>query len=309
MSNNYPDSLLIQQYLEGKLDPEMMHQLEKQALDDQFLWDALEGYSYTSDPGADLSILQRQLHERIVHLQENKKVFDLTWQRLSIAAAAAVLFISAGILFWMNTSQTAKKLASSPKQVDVTLMDSDSVGAVIKSAEVPGKAPASLGKGSVNDQTRINKEKTINIASAPSLPVISAVPDARSDAPPSSDTKLSARNISLDSKVTPSSSSRVSSSGQAIQESVVQPVTGWDIYRKYLEENIRRPVNEPKLSGSVYLSFEINAEGRPLNFNILKSLSGSYDAEAIRLVREGPDWKSAAGSTIRTGRVEVIFKF
>lgn len=229
MKSNYPDSLLIQQYLEGKLDPEMMHQLEKQALDDQFLWEALEGYSYTSDPGADLSILQRQLHERIVHLQENKKVFDLTWQRLSIAAAAAVLFISAGILFWMNTSQTSENLTSSPKQVDVTLMTSDSIVATVKPAEL------------------------------------------------------------------------------TIQESVFQPVTGWENYKKYLEENIRRPENEPKLSGSVYLSFEINSEGRPINFIVLNPLSNSYDAEAIRLVREGPDWKSTLGSTIATGRIEVKF--
>lgn len=231
MSNNSPDSLLIQQYLEGKLDPEMMHQLEKQALDDQFLWDALEGYTTIADPGADLSILQRQLHERIVHLQENKKVFDLTWQRLSIAAAAAVLFISAGILFWMNSNQRFEKLDSSSKRVNVTLMDTDSIVSIVKPAE------------------------------------------------------------------------------SAVQESVVQPVTGWDIYRKYLEENIRVPENEPKLSGSVYLSFEINSEGRPMNFDVLNSLSDSYNAEAIRLVREGPDWKSAAGSAIKTGRVEVKFKF
>ena len=231
MSNNYPDSLLIQQYFEGKLDPEMMHQLEKQALEDQFLWDAMEGYTNISNPGADLSILQRQLHERIVHLQENKKVFDLTWQRLSIAAAAAVLFISAGILFWMNSNQRVEKLDSSSKQVNVTLMNTDSIVSIVKPAE------------------------------------------------------------------------------SAVQEAVVQPVTGWDIYRKYLEENIRMPENEPKLSGSVYLSFEINSEGRPMNFNILNSLSNSYDAEAIRLVREGPDWKSASGSTIKTGRIEVKFKF
>jgi len=173
--------------------------------------------------------LQRQLHERIVHLQENKKVFDLTWQRLSIAAAAAVLFISAGILFWMNTSQTSENLTSSPKQVDVTLMTSDSIVATVKPAEL------------------------------------------------------------------------------TIQESVFQPVTGWENYKKYLEENIRRPENEPKLSGSVYLSFEINSEGRPINFIVLNPLSNSYDAEAIRLVREGPDWKSTLGSTIATGRIEVKF--
>lgn len=305
MSNNYPDSLLIQQYLKGKLDPKIMHQLEKQALDDPFLWDALEGYSYVTNPGADLSILQRQLHERIVHLQENKKVHELTWQRLSVAAAAAVLFISAGILFWMNTGQTIEKRASAPKQVEVTLMDSDSLVAIIKPTEVLVKEQPSLSKASRNDQGQINKENVVNTTST--LPIINAVPDAESGAPSTSDKKLSAKNISSDSKLTSASRNRISAYEQTIQESVVQPVTGWDIYRKYLEDNIRRPENEPKLSGSVYLSFEINSEGRPINFNILNSLSDSYNAEAIRLVREGPDWKSADSSIIRTGRIEIVF--
>lgn len=138
MKTDYPDSLTIQQYLEGKLDPELAHQLEKQALDDPFLWDALEGYSVYRDPAADLSILQRQLHERIVHLQENKKVFDLTWQRLSVAAAAAVMFVSAGILFWMNTQKSPERLASqSHKPVEVNVIDRDSVESVIRTKDEP----------------------------------------------------------------------------------------------------------------------------------------------------------------------------
>jgi hypothetical protein len=308
VSNNYPDSLLIQQYFEGKLDTEMMHQLEKQALDDQFLWDAMEGYSNISNPGADLSILQRQLHERIVHLQENKKVFDLTWQRLSIAAAAAVLFISAGILFWMNSNKADEKLASSSKEVNVTFMDSDSVAAIIKPAEISGKKQDSLGSIPVNDQAINVTEKAIDHTNVSSPPVINAVLGVRADAPSSSNAKLSARTIN--SKAEPSSGSQVSSSSlKTIKESVVQPVAGWDIYRKYLEENVRMPENEPKLNGSVYLSFEINSEGRPMNFKVLNPLSDSYNAEAIRLVREGPDWKSVSGSNIKTGRVEVKFKF
>lgn len=148
MKANYPDSLTIQQYLQGKLDSEMMHQLEKQALDDPFLWEALEGFSHSSDPGRDLSILQRQLHERIVHLQENKKVFDLTWQRLSVAAAAAVLFIAAGILFWMNSPQPNSNKVSGQKQVEVRLTHPDSIKSVTKSPSVAVTVPQTITQGS-----------------------------------------------------------------------------------------------------------------------------------------------------------------
>lgn len=144
MKSKIPDSFTIQQYLEGKLDPELAHQLEKQALDDPFLWEALEGYSVYRDPAADLSILQRQLHERIVHLQESKKVFDLSWQRLSVAAAAAVMFVTAGILFWMNSQKSPEQLASqSQKPVEVNVIDRDSVESVIVAKDESVNAPNS----------------------------------------------------------------------------------------------------------------------------------------------------------------------
>ena len=218
-----------------------MHQLEKQAMDDPFLWEALEGYANTVDPGAGLSILQRQLHERIVHLQENKKVFDLTWQRLSIATAAAVLFVSAGILFWMNSNNSASKPASNQVQVEVYVIDRDSLSS------------GALSTGSSADHVDAVLSEVI-----------------------------------------------VSGSG-------VQPLAGWDIYRQYLENNIHRPKNKPIVKGTVFLSFEVNADGRPVNIHILNSLTKACDAEAIRLIKNGSAWKVPTGSKIRTGMIEVKF--
>jgi hypothetical protein len=61
----------------------------------------------------------KALHKLIVHLQENRKVFELALSRIRIPAAAAVLFISAGILFWMNSDHAVQEPASSAKQVNV----------------------------------------------------------------------------------------------------------------------------------------------------------------------------------------------
>ena len=166
MKTNYPDRVTIQQYLEGKLDPELMHQLEKQALEDPFLWEALEGYTNTTDAGRGLSILQRQLHERIIHLQENKKVFDLTWQRLSVAAAAAVLFIAAGILFWMNSNIPNTEMASNQKQVEVMLTDPDSLNSIIASDEVKVSDynPAAKGASPATVASRADKKAIADTA-------------------------------------------------------------------------------------------------------------------------------------------------
>lgn len=119
MKNNWPDTITIQHYLQGTLDGKLMHELEKQALEDPFLKDALDGYAHVTGADLGLSILQRQLHERIAQKQEDKKIFDLSWQRLSVAAAAALMFILAGILFWMKKPMPPTSPAQ--KQVEVNL--------------------------------------------------------------------------------------------------------------------------------------------------------------------------------------------
>ena len=127
METNRFNHITIQQYLDGKLDEKAMHELEKQALDDPFLADALEGYTHTEIPaGKHLSILQTQLQERIAQHQENKNVFNFTWQRLSVAAAACLLFVTATMLFWLREDQAEKRIASRPKRVDVNLTPLDS---------------------------------------------------------------------------------------------------------------------------------------------------------------------------------------
>jgi len=258
VNTNFSDSLMIQAYLEGRLDYKNMHRLEKQALDDPFLWEALEGYAQVSNPGTELSILQRQLHERIVHLQENKNVFHLTWQRLSIAATASVLFITAGILFWLNMSRSRPL---SEKQVEVTLLNNDSLKSEIRAYE---------GRSLDSKQLR----------------AISSEGVKRSDN---------------------NSSNFLSKSISAASEQGVQPVTGWDIYRKYLEDNMRRPASEPQLKGSVLLSFKVDENGRATEFHVLKGIGEAYNMEAIRLVKEGPLWKTRPDRKIITGRLEIVF--
>lgn len=119
---------LIELYLQGKLDEKRMHDLERQALNDPFLAEALEGYAKTNESATPhLSLLQKQLEERIAVQQEQKNAFHFGWQRISVAAAACLLFISASILFWMKGSWTNNRSGDKERKVDVSLMHPDSV--------------------------------------------------------------------------------------------------------------------------------------------------------------------------------------
>lgn len=307
MKNKYPDSLTIQQYLEGKLDPESAHQLEKQALDDPFLWDALEGYSVYRDPAADLSILQRQLHERIVHMQENKKVFDLSWQRLSVAAAAAVMFVSAGILFWMNSHKAPDQLASEAhKPVEVNVIDPDSVETIIQSKDEPviaslEKKEVGLDRPTISEYKPANpveKKAVISPMAEDAITAITAVPTAEAEA----QIKIAARQAKV------AGTNDNAALREAANTSHFMPKTGWPAYNEYLTLQAGKFKSEPALTGSVLLSFQVAPDGKPENIKIIKGLNEAYDKEAVRIVRNGSEWIPSPDGNTYEGRIEVNFK-
>ena len=55
----------IERYYSGKMSSLEMHQLEKAAMEDPFLADALEGYSYTQTPAEDKAYLQTELQSKM----------------------------------------------------------------------------------------------------------------------------------------------------------------------------------------------------------------------------------------------------
>jgi TonB family protein len=84
------------------------------------------------------------------------------------------------------------------------------------------------------------------------------------------------------------------------------PVIGWIEYEKYLDKNKIPPLSNPLLKGEVVVSFQVKRQGTLSDFKIEKGLSKDYDAEALRLVREGPKWKILDG---RRTRITVIVNF
>ena len=82
----------IQRYHSGQLSPAERHALEKAALDDPFLADALEGYAFAQTPSADLSMLQQRLQRRVEKKKEKRGIFYLNnWMKV-----AALLVLVAG---------------------------------------------------------------------------------------------------------------------------------------------------------------------------------------------------------------------
>lgn len=104
MSNKKADISQIRKYLNGELDATTMHKLEREALDDPFLMDALEGYETT---GKDQQTNLRQLDERLQQRTAEKKGRIISWKVWSIAASVVVVLTIGGL--WLKKSPPAEK--------------------------------------------------------------------------------------------------------------------------------------------------------------------------------------------------------
>lgn len=167
----------IRKYHEGQLTPGEMHALEKAALEDPFLADALEGYAADGVqlPG-DTDDLKNRLQERI----QDKKVIPLAaprsfnWLR---AAAMIVAVIGAGLLvyqFGFNQKRdTDIAQISSPEKAK-----QDTVTAVspLNSDTVAATQPSATLNQAVNAETQVPSVKDTPPAFNKVAPVVSPIP-------------------------------------------------------------------------------------------------------------------------------------
>jgi hypothetical protein len=132
VSNDWLDIDVLEDYLDGKLDAKAMHFVERQALEDPFVAEALEGLKKSPKRKQTLSILQKQLYDRVSEKPIKRKLWGITTQRLSIAATATVAFIAVSILFFMRETNRRNAELAAHKQggVMVQLDSTTSIASV-----------------------------------------------------------------------------------------------------------------------------------------------------------------------------------
>lgn len=120
----------FQRYHAGEMTATEMHALEKAALEDPFLADALEGYQFTSTAEADLEEISAKIPPAEKQ-KDNAKVFTLNqWLRI-----AAMLVLVAGVVF------IGLKI-NNKKAVDGPLALNDNKLSPVKDAIVAPSGPA-----------------------------------------------------------------------------------------------------------------------------------------------------------------------
>ena len=143
----------IEKYHKGMLTPAEMHFLEKAALDDPFLADALEGYAVAGvNTNIDLAELKKRLSEKTVGVKiisinhGNRTKF--AW----IKVAAAIVIIAGAVLVanqFLFTKKSNDRIAQAEtaKKDEIKIIDSSASSVVPVSADTNAKGtpPASTG--------------------------------------------------------------------------------------------------------------------------------------------------------------------
>lgn len=332
----------MEKYWQGLLPPAAMYALEKAALDDPFLADALEGYRHlasTADNSSagDLTLLKDRMTKRISNSQ--KKRFN--WWR---PAAAAILILGTSLIGYLLVQRSTP---ASQDQVSAPVQQPDSVSSLVKiippakdSALVlpndvaiatpkvlpvlPAAAPApATASGAIEEST----EKADSSRQTPPTAVAAAenrIPEQVSEnaaakaATP--DTGLVARSDSKKeealNEVVASGYSAKKKPAAARKETQVKnlsvevqnavPVKGWNDYNQYLKEQAQIPDSLQGLHGQVVLMLTVKSNGKISDIAVEQSLHPVLDEEAQRLVKEGPSWKILKG---RKASVYVIVPF
>ncbi|MDB5002761.1 MAG: SusC/RagA family TonB-linked outer membrane protein [Mucilaginibacter sp.] len=122
MSAKDPNIAKIGKYLKGQLDARAMHSVEREAQDDPFLMDALEGYEITGkDQERNLIELKERLANRIASQKERS---ILLWRVLPIAACLLIMF---GAGYWFFSAVPDKVQYANVVKPDISIKKTDTI--------------------------------------------------------------------------------------------------------------------------------------------------------------------------------------
>ncbi|MCG8327888.1 MAG: TonB family protein [Chitinophagales bacterium] len=87
---------------------------------------------------------------------------------------------------------------------------------------------------------------------------------------------------------------------------IPEPKMGMKRFQRYIDRNLKYPeaARDADISGEVILSFGVDENKRPEAIQVEQSLGYGCDQEAIRLLKEGPDWKAGT----QRGTITINFK-
>ena len=179
MSANKPDTEQIRKYLNGELDARAMHELEKEAQNDRFLMDALEGYEKTNlDQQSNIDDIHARLKARVA----KKEARMIPWRIISIAASILII-LSIGGLFIKNYRQPGdQKMVAHIDNLKAAPPAAIKTGAAKKLAtNIPPPAATIKAPHTTPVTTIAQNQKSVAMENPPSAAGVAQAPATKQD--------------------------------------------------------------------------------------------------------------------------------
>ena len=310
----------IERYLNGQMTAAEMHAFEKQMLSDPFLSDAVDGYReqwQEIQQREDLIQLEAQIQKR--NNSKTRVIAGGFRQWMSIAALLVVILSSAVVLYRIFSPNKETRTIASKEQatstepenkiIPQTTVDSQTVAVNEKQKHYPTENKPGVNNKTAPTKIIQNEELPVNSPDSTSLaaaelktpPKVSGTtaPVAAEPAPPQV-TAQREETREADEALTrkKEKASVMTAKPATATKEKAAPVSGWVEYTTYMKENIKTPAEistKDQNHFTVEVSFSVDTDGTLSNFKIEKSTCQPCNAEAIRLIKEGPAWKTNTG--------------
>lgn len=277
----------LMQYIQGQRKGKEAHRLEKEAMKDPFLSDALDGYqAVEGNPMESIEAMRRRISRRTRSHRDSITKWSI--------AASLLICLGFGSYFWLNKETGLPEQAQSMAVIEEEAIPLEQAppAAAPKAAAPIASAPAAAPTA----PDPVAAAPTAVAAAPTAAPVPVEILSIVEDAAPIADT--AAESIA-EVKIAP----------RALTRSAVlhapRPVIGEEAFREYLKKELVHPQDSAckGITGTVLIEFHINEQGRPINLTVKQSLCESADKEALRLIEKGPDWEGDTGAVT----VPVVF--
>ena len=174
----------IQRYLDGKMNAAEMHAIEKAALEDPFLADAIEGFDLTKQEydndtiNNDLVQLRNQIAEK-TNTGKVRAIGSFRWWRVAAAAIVLIVFGAVTYNLWLNPDKNEQLSVISDKK-PATIEPGATTKETIRQQDETLLKKDDSGSDGLVKQPRVEPEKKLNnpIAKAADREIASAPPAA-----------------------------------------------------------------------------------------------------------------------------------
>lgn len=296
----------FKRYIQGQRKGREANRIEREAMKDPFLTEALEGYDRVKgDHITHVNILRDRVR---YHNHQRLSIF-----KYGSVAASFVLLLGLGSYFLFHHSDLPAQTISynmhllieeappppPPAPSTDVVAQSGRAERTRSYTAVPSPAKSITAEEQIVEMAiedpDLSTEEGMTVEDTPAAPeVVGHSPSIMRSSP------VERMTIPAESGTGSEENEYIISEERMIQEPFIKkifskkpvPVTGKDAFTEYIHSNMIRPTDENYqiIQGKVTLTFHVDRNGKPFNITIRKSLSPKADEEAIRLIQEGPDW-------------------